>query len=138
MIRRRLTVLVLALVVVAATGVLAGCGVDRPVPNDVGISAVATSGASPTASQVSSPAPSGSATPRSTPHAAHAAAASAAAAKRAPVARTSTVTATVPVKRLSAGEAAVIDAELSAIQGELDRTAVPSDKDFNSIGAGLK
>jgi hypothetical protein len=39
---------------------------------------------------------------------------------------------------LSAKDAAALDAELSAIQSELDRLSVPSDSDFDSIGSGLK
>lgn len=41
-------------------------------------------------------------------------------------------------KGLSANDAKALDAELSAIQGELDRLSVPSDSDFNGIGSGLK
>ena len=39
---------------------------------------------------------------------------------------------------LSTAEAGAIDAELSAIQSELDRLKVPDDSDFNGIGSGLK
>ena len=39
---------------------------------------------------------------------------------------------------LSARDASALDAELSAIQSELDRLSVPSDSDFDSIGSGLK
>ena len=39
---------------------------------------------------------------------------------------------------LSTTEAGAIDAELSAIQSELDRLKVPDDSDFNGIGSGLK
>jgi hypothetical protein len=39
---------------------------------------------------------------------------------------------------LSSQDASTLDAELSAIQSELDRLSVPSDSDFDNIGAGLK
>jgi hypothetical protein len=39
---------------------------------------------------------------------------------------------------LSPKDAAELDAELSAIQSELDRLSVPSDSDFDSIGSGLE
>jgi hypothetical protein len=39
---------------------------------------------------------------------------------------------------ISASDAKAIDAELSAIQSELDRLSVPSDDDFDSIGSGLE
>lgn len=39
---------------------------------------------------------------------------------------------------ISASDARAIDAELSAIQSELDRLSVPSDDDFDSIGSGLE
>ncbi|MDR3687601.1 MAG: hypothetical protein P4L93_11665 [Coriobacteriia bacterium] len=41
-------------------------------------------------------------------------------------------------KGLSASDAKAIDAELSAIQGELDKMSVPSDSDFNGVSSGLK
>jgi len=39
---------------------------------------------------------------------------------------------------LSPQDASTLDAELSAIQSELDRLSVPGDEDFDSIGDGLK
>jgi hypothetical protein len=39
---------------------------------------------------------------------------------------------------LSSQDASTLDAELSAIQSELDRLSVPSDSDFDNIGEGLK
>jgi hypothetical protein len=39
---------------------------------------------------------------------------------------------------ISASDAKAIDAELSAIQSELDRLSLPSDDDFDSIGSGLE
>jgi hypothetical protein len=43
-----------------------------------------------------------------------------------------------PPTGLSATDANTLDAELSAIQSELDRLSVPSDSDFDNIGEGLK
>jgi len=39
---------------------------------------------------------------------------------------------------LSASDAKSLDAQLSAIQGELDKMSAPQDSDFNSISSGLK
>jgi hypothetical protein len=41
-------------------------------------------------------------------------------------------------QELNSKDAAELDAELSAIQSELDRLSVPSDSDFDSIGSGLE
>jgi hypothetical protein len=43
-----------------------------------------------------------------------------------------------PAKGLSATDASTLDAELSAIQSELDRLSTPSDSDFSGIESGLK
>ena len=40
--------------------------------------------------------------------------------------------------KLSTKDASALDAELSAIQSELDRLSLPSDSDFDSIGSGLE
>jgi hypothetical protein len=39
---------------------------------------------------------------------------------------------------MSTKDASALDAELSAIQSELDRLALPGDGDFDSIGSGLQ
>jgi uncharacterized lipoprotein NlpE involved in copper resistance len=44
----------------------------------------------------------------------------------------------VSPKRLSASDAKAIDAELAAIESELDRMSVPDDGDFGGISSGLK
>lgn len=41
-------------------------------------------------------------------------------------------------EELSTDDAAAIDAQLSAIEKELDTADMPSDNDFDSIGAGLQ
>lgn len=46
--------------------------------------------------------------------------------------------ATAKGKGLAASDAKTLDAELSAIQGELDKMKAPSDSDFNAISSGLK
>jgi hypothetical protein len=40
--------------------------------------------------------------------------------------------------KMSTKDASALDAELSAIQSELDRLALPGDGDFDSIGSGLQ
>ena len=40
--------------------------------------------------------------------------------------------------QMSTKDASALDAELSAIQSELDRLALPGDGDFDSIGSGLQ
>lgn len=40
--------------------------------------------------------------------------------------------------KITASEAAALDAELEAIQKELDRLSVPGDSDFGGIESGLK
>ena len=40
--------------------------------------------------------------------------------------------------KLTTKDASTLDAELSAIQSELDRLSVPSDSDFDSLGSGLQ
>ena len=39
---------------------------------------------------------------------------------------------------LSPGDAKALDAELSAIQGELDKMSLPSDSDFKDLESGLQ
>jgi hypothetical protein len=51
---------------------------------------------------------------------------------------TSTSKTVSPKKRLSTSDTKAIDAELAAIQSELDRMSVPSDSDFGGISSGLK
>jgi hypothetical protein len=53
-------------------------------------------------------------------------------------AETSTGSGSSSATGLSATDASTLDAELSAIQSELDRLSVPSDSDFDNIGEGLK
>ncbi|MEI7814881.1 MAG: hypothetical protein WCJ13_08825 [Coriobacteriia bacterium] len=40
--------------------------------------------------------------------------------------------------KIDSKAASSLDAELSAIQSELDKMSLPSDSDFDSIGSGLK
>jgi len=108
----RSRVVLAALVLVAMTS-LAGCGAR--------VRSLTTSGSAVTSSTVTSE--TGTAT--------SSADASASAA--------GTSGATTPkAKRLSAGDAKAIDAELAAIESELDKMSVPSDNDFGGISSGLK
>ena len=45
---------------------------------------------------------------------------------------------TTSSSKMSTKDASALDAELSAIQSELDRLALPGDSDFDSIGSGLQ
>lgn len=106
-----------ALVVAAAVG-LTGCGrLGAPASSS---SEVAT----PTASVAAS----ATATETGTPSGAQA---------PAPATVQDTNPTSVP-EPISASDAKAIEAELSAIQSELDRLSVPSDDDFDSIGSGLE
>jgi len=123
MLPTRLSRAVLGLVLVAAVAGLAGCGrVSRD-------AAVVTPSA-PAAALQASVTPTAPSTATATP--------SAPASAPAPSAGTTVAKGSAAHKGLSASDAKAIDAELSAIQGELDRMSVPSDSDFNGISSGLK